>query len=229
MELGLFKVMKRIIKHYYSGNKVMDRELCAALNIYKQYMNGAMSSIHAGLVTEEDVLRRCFTGNHYHLLHLTSTRRKALTQNAINALKKKNILSFRGGDFETLYQEVKNAIGGLPQVGNLVLYDTTKMIGYILTPRISPMKYVYVQSGAKVGAKNLLGIKRMGMRYPTSAFKKFFPKVDSIHIEDMLCIYKNYFTFGGVIPGTHISFFTKSCSPKRKMKQAKSCVKKIVP
>lgn len=179
--------MKRIIAHYHGKPIKMDRELADALRLYTTYIAGEG-------VTEEQVLERCLTGNHFRYIHLTKAQRPQLVAEAVKELKKAHILSFSGGDFEALYDQVKKAIGGMNQIGLLVLYDTTKMIGHVLG--IEPVDYVYTQSGAKTGAKILLGVKRMGNRVPTSLFAKLFPGEKSIHIEDMLCIYKKYFRKG---------------------------------
>ena len=180
--------MKRIISHYHSNPIIMDQELADALALYKAYKAGTN-------VTEEQVLERCLTGNHFRGLHLTKNDRQQLVKKAVAEQKKAHILSFSGGDFEDLYAEVEKAIGGIDQIGLLVLYDTAKMIGHALG--VEPLNYVYTQSGAKTGAKTLLGVKRMGRRMPTSAFSKYFPGEKSIYIEDMLCIYKDYFCKGG--------------------------------
>lgn len=187
-----------ILKHYRPGSTLMDKELQAAEDMYNDYIKKNPSKKHPGCVTLEDVLERCFTGNHFGYLHLTKAQRGKLVKDAVGSLVKANVLSFSGGDFENLYDKVKGAIGALSGVGLLVLYDTTKMIGHILSPKVLPEKYVYTQSGAKVGAKTLLGVSRMGMRVPTSLLHPYFPKVSSIYIEDILCIYKKWFVKGGV-------------------------------
>lgn len=180
--------MKQIITDYHSKPTFMDKELANALGLYKAYKSGKG-------VTEDQVLEKCLTGNHFRQVHLRKGERPLLVANAVKALKKARILSFSGGDFEALYNQVKKAIGGINQIGLLVLYDTTKMIGHLLG--VEPVNYVYTQRGAKEGAKKLLGVKRMGYRVPTSSFAKLFPSEKSIHIEDMLCIYKDYYRKGG--------------------------------
>ena len=181
--------MKRIITDYHRGHpNFMDEELANALQLYTTYKAGTGA-------TEEQVLECCLTGNHFRCLHVTKAKRPLLIADAVKELKKAQILSFSGGDFEALYSEVKKAIGGINQIGLLVLYDTTKAIGHLLG--IEPVNYVYTQSGAKIGAKKLLGVKRMGWRLPTTVFAKYFPDEKSIYIENMLCIYKDYFSKGG--------------------------------
>ena len=180
--------MKRIIADYHRNSSFMDNELADALKMYTAYNAGTG-------VSEAQVLERCLTGNHFRQVHLTKAQRPLLVAQAVKELQKARILSFSGGDFEALYDEVKKAIGGISQIGLLVLYDTTKMIGHVLG--VEPEKYVYTQSGAKKGAKILLGVNRMGIRVPTSLFAKIFPGEKSIYIEDMLCIYKDYFCKGG--------------------------------
>lgn len=203
--------MKRIIKHYHSHKIGMDEELNRVKTLYMAACNQTM--VDGKLVSEDDVLVKCFTGNHFRGLHLTAQQRIDLTNNAVNALKNRNILNSNPTDFEDLYDKVELAIGSLNQVGRLILYDTTKMIGHILTPQIAPQKYVYTQSGAKVGAKILLGKKRMGWRVPVTEFQKLFPNEQSIFIEDMLCIYKKYYTFNGVKKG--VSFSNCNCNPNK--------------
>lgn len=214
-ELNKMPKLTSIIKHYHSSPIRMDYELADALRLYKEYVAG-------GPATEVDVLRRCLTGNHFKCLHLTASERTKLIGTTVTALCKAKILMFKGGDFEDLYNELQKTIGGINQIGPLVLYDTSKMIGHVLG--IEPSTYVYVQSGAKEGAKILLGKKRMGRKLPTIVFNKLFPGEKSIYIEDMLCIYKKDFQKGGVRIGSIFSTSTKNpCSTNPNVKIKYTC------
>ena len=206
--------MKTIIRHYHSHPRGMTKEFNIVKALYSAACNNTL--VNGKTITIDDVLEKCFTGNHFRYLHLTAQQRLNLTVNAVNALKSHNILNSNPVDFEDLYDKVKLAIGSLNQVGRLILYDTTKMIGHILTPQIVPQKYVYTQSGAKTGAKILLGKKRMSWRVPVTEFQQLFPNEQSIYVEDMLCIYKKYFTLNGVKKGVTFSNGNNNPNPNIK-------------
>jgi len=97
-----------------------------------------------------------------------------------------------GCTFEDLYDEVKRRLTGIPFCeGPLTVYDVAIRIGWIFG--ILPKVYVYLNSGALVGAKRLLGKKSLPFRIPVSDFPAPLCNVPSIYIEDILCTFKDAF------------------------------------
>ena len=123
---------------------------------------------------------------------------------ALGALTSSGILQKSYNNFDDLYTEVHRVLIGIPGVGNLTCYDVALRVGRYFTPWLVPFDYVYVAQGALVGARKLLGTKIVkknlidGVKLPASLFASLFPGIPSAHIEDMLCIYKDYFVQGGV-------------------------------
>jgi hypothetical protein len=89
--------------------------------------------------------------------------------------------------FDELFQRVQDAIGGIRGVGELTVYDVAARIGASLG--MMPDR-VYLQSGAKRGARLLLNRAVPERSLPKEAFPHEFQWLKSWEIEDVLCIYK---------------------------------------
>ena len=95
------------------------------------------------------------------------------------------------GSFEDLYDYVESL--GITK-GRLLLYDLTRRIGACLG--IYPKDFVYLQWGSLAGAtilhnKGYITLPNpCGFRVPTSVFASVFPGIDSMDIENILCIHK---------------------------------------
>lgn len=142
------------------------------------------------------ILKRCVKNRHFGFLHLKKRDKETFVTHIAQKLQDGGILLRTYGNFEQLYEAVEKLIGSEKGIGDLMLYDIARMIGYSMQPTVLPVSLVYLQRGAKTGAKTLLGLKRVGRTLPTSAFYKYFPTEDSQHIEDILCIYKKDFEDG---------------------------------
>ena len=142
------------------------------------------------------LLEYCVENRHFHLLFLKTADRIPFIESVAQKLENANILFRDYTDFEELYDAVKNAIGNVKGIGDLMLYDISRMIGYAHKPVIVPKDYVYLHQGAKEGARSVLNVNSLPYRVPTAIFKGIFPGVDSQYIEDILCIYKKDFKKG---------------------------------
>lgn len=115
---------------------------------------------------------------------------------------KSSILNHQHRNFEELYNTVREEIIEIRGIGNLTVYDICMELGRYYTPWIMPKDYVYVAQGALVGARKLLGKACVakyledGVRLPITLFSNLFPNIPAGHIEDMLCVYKEYFAQG---------------------------------
>nr|WP_308572073.1 hypothetical protein [uncultured Prevotella sp.] len=102
-------------------------------------------------------------------------------------------------DFEDLYDYISGKISGIWGIGPLAIYDMARRIGHLLPKPIYPQQYVYLSAGAKEGAENLLGggvdVK---LREPIQVFQPYFGSLESIFIEDILCLYKDELPVGGI-------------------------------
>ncbi len=124
---------------------------------------------------------------------------KPILTGCTNALKQDNIMSKKFNDFEELFDYIVDLFKPYFKNVGLVHYDTAKRIGWHMNPKVLPKKYVYIFRGAETGLKHLINngvIKssdydRKNHRILTSKLQKIFPGMDSLFIEDMLCIYKD--------------------------------------
>ena len=116
----------------------------------------------------------------------------------INKLAQSKLWERSYNNFEELYDTVEKEIMNLKGVGPLTVFDVSKRIGNVL--RIEPIEYIYISRGAKKGAENLLGEKIKEERLPVEKFKRFFPSLSPLHIENVLCILKGYFIKNGINP-----------------------------
>ena len=130
-----------------------------------------------------------------HQYHL----KKPVKTGCTNALKQDNIMSKKFNDFEELFDHIVDLFKPYFKNIGLAHYDTAKRIGWHMNPKVLPQKYVYIFCGAETGLQNLIGngvicasdYDRKNHRIPTSELQKIFPGMDSLFIEDMLCIYKD--------------------------------------
>jgi len=122
------------------------------------------------------------------------TNKVSYRRRIADMLIKDGIMSWQFSDFEELYGHLTN-LGFMP--GTLYHYDLARRIGHCLS--INPKDYVYLHQGALTGAQILdkkghISLpQNWSVRVETSIFSTCFPNVNSIDIENMLCIYKKYF------------------------------------
>lgn len=117
-------------------------------------------------------------------------------------------------NFEEVYEAVAAAIGAMRYVGDLTLYDVAKRIGFCCGHE---PEQVYLHGGARVGARNLLGVTRLyGKKQSVGQFGEFFPTLSALHIENILCIAKELFAKGRICEGKSLDpeKFCYRCSCK---------------
>ena len=99
-------------------------------------------------------------------------------------------------DFDSLHAAVKKLIGGIKGISDLTIYDAALRLGFLI--EVFPQKKVYVYSGAWDGLKELqkdqkaLFTSRPFTKpgvYNASSFPSDFKKLDSMFIEDFLCVF----------------------------------------
>lgn len=133
---------------------------------------------------ERAVLSRGINGRkHPHQQRLNNTLLKKHARKLLRKIKKIEALK----DFNELYDEVKG-------IGDLVSYDIALRIAYFMWNRKVKLNDVYLQSDAKKGAREVLNLERLPRKLPLSKFPDEFHGLKAIEVEDILCIYKKYFT-----------------------------------
>lgn len=102
-------------------------------------------------------------------------------------------------DFEDLYDYVSKK-SGLSFPNCLLVYDFSLRMGYNISPKVLPQKYVYLFNGAKEGAEALLGAKIKGYKIPTSIFHYIIGKrLNSYELEHFFCVCKSHIDMIGPV------------------------------
>jgi hypothetical protein len=91
--------------------------------------------------------------------------------------------------FEELHQIISDQIRGIRGVGLLLVYDTALRLGANL--KLKP-SVVFLHAGTREGARRL-GLNAARAFIPPSEFPPALRKLPARQIEDILCIYKNWF------------------------------------
>ena len=183
---------KKIIKQFHSLEELVD--------FYNEYYSDWVSNEItrcSNIINSNDCdclkaeyLLACSSHQHYLAYDLENK------QKAVKIIRDRKFWQHEFNDFEELYYKVRKSLIDVSNIGDLAVYDVAKRIGGILG--IEPEKYVYLASGAKEGAENLLGYKIKDYRLPKEEFDKYFSTLSPIHIENILCILKKYFIKDGI-------------------------------
>lgn len=183
---------KKITKKFNSLNELID--------FYNEYFSKWLSNeiircLNIINSNECDCLKAeyllvCSSHQHYLAYDLENK------QKAVKIIREKKFWQHDFNDFEELYDNVRKSLIDVHNIGDLAVYDVAKRIGGILG--IKPEKYVYLASGAKEGAVKLLGERIKEKRLPVEKFRKYFPSLSPIHIENIICIMKEYFINDGI-------------------------------
>lgn len=192
-----------ILAHYISKN-FWQNDMSKLHKVYKNWKTQTINPKTHKVVTEANFHKAIVKGTHqFRLANIA-------IDEAINRLNLSNdLFALRNANFESfedLHKYVSDKILDIKGISNLTVYDTALKIGELLQPKLRPTEYVYVARGAMIGAKQLLGKQVVkhnlidGIKLPISLFKQYFPNLDSIDIEVILCIYKDCFILNGVNP-----------------------------
>lgn len=137
-------------------------------------------------------------GGHQH--RLQCDRAKPSCALLVAAFEKSKLWTrnYAGKTFEDLYADVESEITGIGYAGQIAKYDFAKRIGAFVG--IQPKDFVYLHSGALIGAQRLLNNPTMKEgRYPTAWFTTFFPTLNAMEIEDILCVFHDIYGPGGIV------------------------------
>ena len=89
--------------------------------------------------------------------------------------------------FESVFQRVQEAVGGIRGAGDLVVYDVALRLAAVLG---LPPQRVYLHRGSRVGAR-ALGVRTKERSLPLDAFPPEFRRLHAWEIENLLCVYKH--------------------------------------
>ena len=138
-----------------------------------------------------DFLKRCVCNRNRHQRRMSNDAIKCavekLSANYEELCKIKN--------FDDLYDKIFELIGvGSTGISYSTVYDTAIRFGGSMKPAVEPQKYVYVHRKLIQSAKHIVGRKSFSTNYriEKSEFSKVcaaFDKLDSLLIEDFLCVY----------------------------------------
>lgn len=171
----------------------------ALINYYLKYCVGMW--VEMNRCTDEHLLHGISSGKFQrsvvkgaHQRRLTNASVDSFLENINKAISINSQYYY----FEELIDDVKKCV--VKGIGDLTVYDTARRIGHVLPLAVYPQRYVYLARGAKIGAEKLLG-RPVSFREPIDVFKPFFGDLPSICVEDILCIFHNFYIKGGVVPG----------------------------
>lgn len=112
---------------------------------------------------------------------------RAAKKAAADSIRKLDVSALR--NFEDLFERVEAAIGNIPGIGDLTVYDVAARLGASLGKL--PEKRVYLQSGARDGARAL----ELGHGARSLPVEEFPPELRrglaAWEVEDLLCIYED--------------------------------------
>lgn len=95
----------------------------------------------------------------------------------------------RARTFDELHEMVKGAIGSIPGIGTLTVYDTALRIGATLS--LAPTR-VYLHTGTRAGARKL-GLNWRADSLVMTAIPAAFRELEPREVEDVLCIFEDHF------------------------------------
>lgn len=152
-------------------------------------INGAKKMLTAGSIP--NFLKRCVCNRKRHQWcisnHAVDCAVKKLSAKYEELCKIKN--------FDDLYDKIFELIGvGSTGISYSRVYDTAIRFGGSMEPAVEPQKYVYVHRKLIQSAKQIVGSKSFSNNYriEKTEFSKVcaaFNKLDSLFIEDFLCVY----------------------------------------
>ncbi len=200
---------KAVLEDYHSLS-VINKEM--------ETMGKEREEMDKGNLSDRSLIEHCVKNRHFRFLFLKKEKEADFVNAIVDRLTDIDILHREYGDFEHLHKTVEDAIGNIKGIGGLMLYDIARMIGYALRPVIVPQARVYLNRGAKEGAKHLLKLDRIGKFLPIESFTEFFPNTESQYIEDILCIYKEDFKSGVFHPKA------KGCAGKKETTDKGCCL-----
>ena len=134
--------------------------------------------------TLSEAITKAVLGNHPHQ-HCLSKKKLSQVETQLQACESSihNALNF-----EELYAIVARSVRPPFKHANLLVYDLSLRIGAYKKFRPT---YVYIHSGALVGAQYVLNTKRIPFRIQVSDLPAKFAALDPHEIEDCLCRYKD--------------------------------------
>lgn len=152
-------------------------------------IDGAKKMLTDGSIP--DFLKRCVCNRKRHQWCISNV--------AVDCAVKKLSANYKKlcgfDDFDQLYDKIFKLIGKESTgISYSTVYDAAIRFGGSMKPAVKPQKYVYVHRKLIQSAKQIVGRKKISNNYriEKSEFSKVcaaFKKLDSLFIEDFLCVY----------------------------------------
>ena len=152
-------------------------------------INGAKKMLTDGSIP--DFLKRCVCNRKRHQWCISN----AAVDSAVKKLSAKYEELCKIKNFDELYEAILELIGKESTgISYSTVYDTAIRFGGSMKPVVKPHKYVYVHRKLIQSAKHIVGSKSFSTDYQIerSEFSKVcagFKKLNSLFIEDFLCVY----------------------------------------
>ena len=167
------------------------RDMTTELEIMKAVLSSSLS--------DSQKAEMIVVGGHQH--RLQCTKAAAAKTLLVKTMEKGKLWknSYTGKTFEDLYDDIENLLktNNCTYAGKITKYDFAKRIGVFVN--CLPNSFVYLHSGALIGAQRLLGVFNLKEgKYPIGLFSKYFSSLNAMEIEDILCVFHNIYDCGGV-------------------------------
>lgn len=138
-----------------------------------------------------DFLKRCVCNRKRHQWCISNAAVDCAVKKLSAKYKELCVLD----NFDKLYETILELIGKESTgISYSTVYDTAIRFGGSMKPAVKPQKYVYVHRKLIQSAKHIVGRKSFSTNYQIerSEFSKVcagFKKLNSLFIEDFLCVY----------------------------------------
>ena len=132
----------------------------------------------------------------YHQRYLNFGKAKPFKDVAMARLVSSQLWNKSFVNFEMLYDAVSDSLKNISYIKDITKYDVAKRIGAMLGNEIQPQKFVYIQNGAEALLEK--SISKDVFRLSVEEFTPYFRSLSATHIENILCIMKDYFVAEGI-------------------------------
>ena len=176
---------------FYKTEAQLDMEVeLKRLKLMHKKANTGCSCYCNSCAKRDCLLYFCVKGGHQYYM------RERDVAEAIDELKKHNILAGTYSDFEDLYDAVNTAIGACHKVGELTVYDTAFRIGYLLG--VMPKDYAYLFAGAYEGYRRVTNQNKPNFKGKNELAELHkldsdFARLNAYEIEGFFCVCNDFF------------------------------------
>lgn len=172
MKFTIKNILDHYVRHYQVG-------AVSELEAFRSQKSLRSAIMLAALAEDEEGKR------HLHQCRLS----RAILEKGRDALLRQQNALDRSGNFDELFSLIEKATANIHGIGELYVYDCALRIGAFLN-RLP--ERIYLHRGTRVGARALGYLGRGPLE--VAHLPKEFRRLPIYQIEDVLCIYRDYFT-----------------------------------